>query len=138
MDHTVEKAVNIPLVVDLDGTLIMVDSLHEAFVQLSAKRPLSALSALFMLKNGRASFKAAVADHVLLDTAALPFDVKVMATIKEARAKGRKVYLATAANARFATAVAEYDRRIRWCLCIGRRNQSQGQSQGRATRRCFR
>ena len=123
MDHTVEKAVNIPLVVDLDGTLIKVDSLQEAFVQLSAKRPLAALSALSMLKDGRASFKAAVADRVLLDTAALPFDEKVLAAIKDARAKGRKVYLATAANARFATAVAEFDRRIRRCLRIGRRNQ---------------
>ena len=106
MDHAVEKAGNIPLVVDLDGTLIKVDSLQEAFVQLSAKRPLAALSALSMLKDGRASFKAAVADRILLDTAALPFDEKVLAAIKEARARGRKVYLATAANTRFATAVA--------------------------------
>ena len=67
MDHRIERAAGIPLVVDLDGTLIKVDSLQEAFFQLLAKQPLAALRALFMLKDGRASFKAAVADRVLLD-----------------------------------------------------------------------
>ena len=73
MDHKIETEAGIPLVVDLDGTLIKVDLLQEAFVQLSAKQPLAALRALFMLKDGRASFKAAVADRVLLDPAALAF-----------------------------------------------------------------
>ena len=102
----IETAAGIPLVVDLDGTLIKVDSLQEAFVQLSAKQPLAALRALFMLKDGRASFKAAVADRVLLEPAALPFDEKVLTAMKEARAKGRKIYLATAANDLFASAIA--------------------------------
>src|SRR4029078_5449068 len=106
MDHRQETEAGIPLVVDLDGTLIKVDSLQEAFVQLSAKQPLAALRALFMLKDGRAPFKAAVADRVLLDPAALPFDDKVLAAMKEARAKGRKIYLATAANGLFASAIA--------------------------------
>ena len=106
MDQRIETAAGIPLVVDLDGTLIKVNSLQEAFVQLLAKQPLAALRALFLLKDGRASFKAAVADRVLLDPAALPFDEKVLAAMKEARAKGRKIYLATAANGLFATAIA--------------------------------
>ena len=106
MDQKVETAADIPLVVDLDGTLIKVNSLHEAFVQLWAKRPLAAFRALFMLKQGRAAFKAAVAESVLPDVATIPFDEKVLGAIKEARAMGRKVYLATAANNRFATAIA--------------------------------
>ena len=96
----------IPLVVDLDGTLIKVDSLHEAFAQLSSRHPLQALRALFMLRQGRAAFKAAVADHVLPDGATVPFDEKVLDAIKQARKNGRKVYLATAADKRFAEAVA--------------------------------
>ena len=35
-------AADVPLVVDMDGTLIKVDSLHEAFVQLSSRKPLHA------------------------------------------------------------------------------------------------
>ena len=106
MDHRIETPTDIPLVVDLDGTLIKVDSLQEAFVQLSAKQPLAALRALFMLKDGRASFKAAVADRVLLDPVTLPIDEKVLVSMKEARAKGRKIYLATAANSLVASAIA--------------------------------
>ena len=106
MDKKVETAADVPLVVDLDGTLLKVDSLHEAFAQLWAKRPLAAFRALFVLRQGRAAFKAAVAESVLPDVATIPFDEKVLGAIKEARAMGQKVYLATAANNRFATAIA--------------------------------
>src|SRR5262249_6196924 len=101
-----KPAARIPLVVDLDGTLLKVDSLHEAFVQLLARHPLQALRALSLLKQGRAAFKAAIADHMVLDAATMPVDEKVLAIIKQARQDGRKVYLATAADKRFAEAVA--------------------------------
>lgn len=107
MDQKVATAANIPLVVDLDGTLIKVDSLQEAFVQLSVRQPLRALRALVTLKQGRAPFKAAVADHVLPDVATVPFDENVLGAIKQARSEGRKVYLATAADKRFANAIAD-------------------------------
>ncbi len=107
MDRRLEFIADIPLVVDLDGTLIKVDLLHEAFVQLSAKKPLYALNALLSLGGGRAAFKAAVADHVLPDVSTVPVDEAVLAAIKQARAAGRKVYLATAADRRFAEAIAD-------------------------------
>ena len=106
MDHKVETAADIPLVVDVDGTLIKVDSLQEAFVQLLAKQPWTALRVLSVLRDGRAPFKAALANHSFPDVTTLPFDEKVLSAIKEARAKGRKVYLATAADNRFAKAIA--------------------------------
>ena len=91
---------------DMDGTLIKVDSLHEAFVQLWSKKPLYALRALLRLRQGRASFKAAVADHVLPDLGTMPVNGFVLEAIKEARGRGQKVYLATAADRRFAQAIA--------------------------------
>ena len=96
----------IPLVVDLDGTLLKVDSLHEAFAQLSSKQPLQALQSLLTLRQGRAAFKAAIADHVLPDGTTVPFDEKILETIRQAKKTGRKVYLATAADKRFADAIA--------------------------------
>jgi 4-hydroxybenzoate polyprenyltransferase/phosphoserine phosphatase len=107
MDQSVKSVSDKPLVVDLDGTLIKIDSLHEAFVQLAARKPLYALRALFMLKRGRAAFKTAVADHVLPDVGTIPIDEAVLEAIKQARKKGRKVYLATAADRRFAEAIAD-------------------------------
>jgi 4-hydroxybenzoate polyprenyltransferase/phosphoserine phosphatase len=101
-----KSGADLPLVVDLDGTLLKVDSLHEAFVQLLAKKPLQALRALSLL-NSRAAFKSAVADHVSIDAATIPLDSKVLAFIEKAREGGRKVYLATAADKRFAEAIAD-------------------------------
>lgn len=106
MDQRIEAGVDVPLVVDLDGTLIRVDSLHEAFVQLSARKPLHALRALLMLRRGRPEFKAAIADHVLPNAETVPFNEAVLEVIKRAKSEGRRVYLATAADRRFAEAVS--------------------------------
>lgn len=102
-----KSAPDIPLVVDMDGTLIKVDSLHETFIQLLAKKPLQAFRALFALRDGRAAFKAAVADHALPDAETMPVDQAVLAAIKEAQQRGQKVYLATAADQRFGQQIAD-------------------------------
>src|ERR1035437_4055648 len=108
MDERRTKAASdIPLVVDLDGTLIKTNTLHEALVQLFSRKPMQALRALLMLTHSRAAFKAAVADHVLPDVGTVPVDEAVFETIKQARKEGRKVYLATAADQRFAEAIAD-------------------------------
>src|SRR6266700_1340190 len=107
MDERTKYLVDIPLVVDMDGTLIKADTLHEAYVQLLSRHPLQALRALLMLKQGRAAFKAAVADHVLPDAGTVPIDGAVLKAIKDARGRGRKIYLATAADRRFAAAIAD-------------------------------
>jgi 4-hydroxybenzoate polyprenyltransferase/phosphoserine phosphatase len=113
MDQRVESATEVPLVVDLDGTLIKVDSLHEACVQFASKKPLDALRALLKLREGRAAFKAAVAEHAPLDAETVPVDEAVLEAIEQARRDGRKVYLATASDRRmaeqFANAIGEFD-----------------------------
>ena len=107
MDESTKAASNVPLVVDLDGTLIKIDTLHEALVQFFSRKPVQALRALLMLTHGRAAFKAAIADHVLPDVGTLPVNEAVFEAIKQARKEGRKVYLATAADQRFAEAIAD-------------------------------
>ena len=106
MDQRIESATDVPLVVDLDGTLIKVDSLHEALIQLSSRKPFHALRALFTLRRGRAAFKAAVADHVVPDAASVPVNEAVVELIKAAKGEGREVYLATAADRRVAEAIS--------------------------------
>jgi 4-hydroxybenzoate polyprenyltransferase len=100
------ERINVPLVVDLDGTLLKVDSLHEAFVLLVSQSPRSILHVLLALRQGRAAFKAAISDHVLPDTATIPVEETVRASVERARSDGRQVYLATAADRRLAEAVA--------------------------------
>ena len=107
MDQKLEPTTDIPLVVDLDGTLIKIDSLHEALVQLALRRPLHALRTLFMLRYGRAVFKAAIADHVLPNAETVPVNDAVVEVIKQAKGVGRRVYLATAADRRFAEVMSQ-------------------------------
>ena len=106
MDQKIVPIADIPLVVDMDGTLIKIDSLHEALIQLSSRKPLHALRVLLTLRRGRASFKAAIAEHVIPDAGSVPFNESVVELIKQAKAEGREVYLATAADRRFAEAIS--------------------------------
>ena len=97
---------DVPLVVDLDGTLAKVDTLHETFLQLAATQPLKAFMALLALGKGRTAFKAAIAGQVSPDWTTLPVDEAVLGAIREARKDGREVYLATASDKRVAEGVA--------------------------------
>jgi 4-hydroxybenzoate polyprenyltransferase/phosphoserine phosphatase len=96
----------VPLVVDLDGTLLATDTLHEGFLALLGARPVRALAALAWLGAGRAAFKDRVAAESPLDVGTLPARPEVVALIEDARAEGRPVVLATAANRRWAEAAA--------------------------------
>jgi 4-hydroxybenzoate polyprenyltransferase len=108
MQQKREASADIPLVVDMDGTLIRVDSLHESFIQLLAKQPFSAIAAVAKIIHGRVAFKKAVADHILPDPHTLPFNESVLDAIKEERRQGRRVYLATASDKRVAEIIADF------------------------------
>jgi 4-hydroxybenzoate polyprenyltransferase/phosphoserine phosphatase len=107
IDQKIEAAADIPIVVDLDGTLIKIDSLHESLIQFASRRPSDGLRAVRALKEGRAAFKAAVADHVLPDPKTLPLNESVIEVIRQAKIEGRRVYLATAADRRVADTISE-------------------------------
>src|SRR5262249_42440117 len=97
-----------PLVVDLDGTLIRADLLYESMldtIHLGVGHALRTIVALF---SGKASLKQHLADASAIDYASLPYDREVLRLIDEARAQGRKVYLATASDERHARAVAQH------------------------------
>jgi len=98
----------VPLIVDLDGTLIDGDTLHISLRLLARTRPWSVPALPFMVLRGRARFKAFVSNHVSLDAARLPYRDDVVEFVKRERAAGRRVLLATAANRRIADAVAAH------------------------------
>jgi 4-hydroxybenzoate polyprenyltransferase len=97
-----------PLVVDIDGTLIKSDLLVEAVFGHLKNDPVSIFSLLFMLRKGRAHFKDVLAQSIDLDPALLPYDQAVLNLIQEAVAAGRPVYLASASNTRYVSAIADY------------------------------
>ncbi|MBV8649931.1 MAG: UbiA family prenyltransferase [Alphaproteobacteria bacterium] len=96
-----------PLVVDLDGTLIRSDMLVETFFALLSSKPLRGLMALLSLRHGRAALKARLASEATLDLSGLPLNEALVAFLRAEKAKGRRIYLATAADERLARGIAD-------------------------------
>lgn len=97
-----------PLCVDLDGTLVRTDLLFESFARLLKEKPLLAALAPLWLLGGRARLKREIASRVSLDAAALPYDERVLAHLREEKARGRRLVLVTASDAAPARAVADH------------------------------
>ena len=108
MNHsTAQDNHDVALVVDLDGTLCRTDTLHEALLRMIASYPAKLLSLPGWLAEGRAEFKAHLADLGVVDPAELPLNEAVLETVRTARKAGRRTALVSAADQRQVTAVAE-------------------------------
>ena len=94
-----------PLVIDLDGTLIRTDSLHENFLNAVLQRPDGAIGSLASLLRGRAAFKRALAAQIPLNPASLCYRQSILSMIEDAKASGGAVYLVTAADQQIADSV---------------------------------
>ncbi len=99
---------DVPLVVDLDGTLVRTDTLHESLLVLLKRNPLLLLLAALWLLKGKAAFKAEVGRRVQLEAARLPYSEPLLAYLTEEKARGRRLVLATAADRSIAEAVAAH------------------------------
>jgi 4-hydroxybenzoate polyprenyltransferase/phosphoserine phosphatase len=97
-----------PLYVDLDGTLIATDLLHESVLLLARRSPFDLFRIPFWLAAGKARMKQEIAHRVAIDASGLPYRQEVLDLITEARSRGRRIVLATASDLRYATAVAEH------------------------------
>lgn len=96
------------LVVDLDGTLIRTDLLHEAFFHGIVRSPVRTAQRCSRLSEGIAPFKHALAQDYTPDVATLPFRQDILDFIKEERSRGRTIVLATASCRAWAEKVAEH------------------------------
>jgi phosphoserine phosphatase len=98
----------VPLVVDLDGTLIDGDTLHLSIARLIRERPWVIPVLPFVVLSGRAPFKRFVSDRVALPASSLPYRSDVLAFVRAEHATARRIILATAADRRIADAVAAH------------------------------
>ncbi len=103
-----EQALQPPLCVDLDGTLIRSDLLLESLLLLLKLNPLYLLYLPFWLFRGKAALKSAIAARVKINPALLPYNREVIEWLESERRRGRQVWLCTAADARLADAVARH------------------------------
>ncbi|HPE79090.1 MAG TPA: UbiA family prenyltransferase [Gammaproteobacteria bacterium] len=106
-DAVTDDAVDpVPLVVDLDGTLVRSDLLVESVFALLKRNILFVFVLPLWLAGGRARFKHEVARRVEIDAGMLPYHEEFLDYLKAEHAAGRSLVLATASNERFAGAIA--------------------------------
>lgn len=106
MDNASADRAPVALCVDLDGTLLKSDALYESVLALLRLNPLYAFLLPLWLLRGKAALKREIAARVALDPAALPYDERVLALLRETADRPR--VLCTATDARYAGAIAEH------------------------------
>lgn len=97
----------VPLVVDLEGTLLRTNLVHEGIVALLRHNALAIVRLLGWLLGGRAAFRRRVAEHPALDLATLPVDEGLLAVLTARKASGRRIVLATALDPALARRLAQ-------------------------------
>ncbi|MFN0059176.1 MAG: UbiA family prenyltransferase [Planctomycetota bacterium] len=100
--------VEVPLYVDLDGTLIATDTLWEALLSLVRNRPLALCKLPSWLAGGKAHFKRQIALTTTLNPVALPYHEELVVHLRNERARGRRLVLATACDEKLAAPIAAH------------------------------
>ena len=98
----------LPIAVDLDGTLLLTDTLHESCLQLLRSFPIYILLIPFYLFFGKAYLKEWIAKRVTLNPSTLPYNHKLITWLKKQKKIGHRLILCTATNYRFANTAAAY------------------------------
>ena len=98
----------IPLVVDLDGTLIKTDTLYESVLLAIKNQPWIIFQLFAWLFHGLSFFKHRIAALVMLDIESLPYNEDVLLFLRNEYGNGRKLVLASASNQRYVQAVANH------------------------------
>lgn len=103
------KHADVPLVVDLDGTLIFTDILAESAFGLLGRNPFLIFIMIgVLITKGKVGLKTYLADRSEIDIAHLPYNDEVLALIKAARDDERPVYLASASHEKYVSAISDH------------------------------
>ncbi len=109
---TIDPATSVPaatpICVDLDGTLVKSDTLHDSLLVFLRTHPGKGFTLLGKLLQGKAAFKAYVGDLAVPDVAHLPYNRKLLSYLQAEHARGREIYLATGADLRLARRIADH------------------------------
>lgn len=101
------RALATDLAIDLDGSLLRTDSLHEAFVRALFTDPWLAVRALFAALRGRFQCKQELASLASGLAGQLPARTDLVDWLKIQAHSGRRLHLVTAAHEDLATAIGE-------------------------------
>ncbi len=96
------------LFVDMDGTLVATDLLWEAYFSALRHEPTALFLDPLWLLRGKVAFKERVAARHAPDPSLLPYRDEVLAYLRERKAQGARLILATASPRRWAEGVARH------------------------------
>ncbi len=99
---------NIPLIVDLDHTLIDTDLLYESAIAVLKKSPWLILLYPFWFAKGKGYLKAQLVKRFSIDAQTLPYIQDTIDYINERKKSGDTIILATASHKDYAFAVAKH------------------------------
>lgn len=99
---------DIPLCVDLDGTLVKTDTLWESLLLLVKEHPKQLLHLPQWLLKGKAYTKQKIAEIIQPDPKTLPYCDELLEHLRAEHAKGRTLILATGANHLIAKHIAAH------------------------------
>ncbi|KQV44878.1 UbiA family prenyltransferase [Duganella sp. Root336D2] len=99
---------SLPLIIDLDGTLIHTDMLHESALRTLRDKPVEVLRIPFLLARGKAVLKRRLAQHGEFDATSLPYNTDLLEWLRQERSNGRKLILCTASDQSIANAIADH------------------------------
>jgi 4-hydroxybenzoate polyprenyltransferase len=102
------NSTEIPLYVDLDGTLIKTDLLFECLIEFIKKNPFNILLSIKWLLKGKAYLKSKLADNTSIDIKKLPYNEPFLSYLKNESSQGRKIILATASNFTLARRISDH------------------------------
>ncbi len=97
-----------PLCVDLDGTLIRTDLLLESLLLLLRQNFFYLFVVPLWALSGKANLKHRIAQKIVFDAAAIPYNKELLAWIREQKERGRHVVLATASHRDFAERIGNH------------------------------
>ncbi len=98
----------LPLVVDLDGTLVVTDTLHESLLLAAGRHPFRLAALLPHALGNRAAFKRRLLALARPNPELLRYDERVLELLRQEAGRGRRLILATGADEGIARAVAAH------------------------------
>ena len=123
---------SLPLVLDVDNTLLRTDLLHESAIAFVKSNPLRIFLVLWWFWRGKAVLKRRLAERVQLDFGGLPVNAKLEEYATREHAAGRVVCLATAADEIFAIRLAQRFPFVDFVIASDGRRNLKGQAKAEA------
>lgn len=107
-DQQKDATILVPLCVDLDGTLVMTDTLWESFLMALRRYPSVTWKIWGWLLHGKAYTKRRIAESATIDVDTLPYCQEFLEYLRTEKKNGRRLVLATAADRLIAERVANH------------------------------